>query len=126
MTEFVDFMGLAARQKIGASEDWGAMKWSSIGVARDMVNVTGAVMTERYKRGPRKGRLNWSKRDKKTECTVTVSSAEIDAAKAAWSLATGKCACCRGRGTRVSSISIENGTTYRQCESCNGSGEASP
>jgi predicted RNA methylase len=48
----------------------------------------------------------------------------IDAYGSKWEHKTGLCCRCGGSGQTVQSISVQNGTTYRQCIGCEGAGTA--
>lgn len=86
--------------------------------------IKGAVCTATFKRGPRKGQTNWSKRLAETERTVCFSVAEVDAFRAEWERETGKCNECTGTKQTLARWSSTEGTTYRTCRRCNGTGRA--
>ena len=116
----IDLMELCARRKIGMPDTWQAFRWQRKG---DYIIVTGAVVTETFKRGPRKGRPKWSARDPETEMPVTVHDGEFSAFKLAWEAETGLCHRCQGTGKVMKSWSVADGTTYRECDVCSGTGK---
>ena len=53
-----------------------------------------------------------------------MSDAEYETIEAVWVSKTGKCPECAGEGKTVAQVSAANGTTYRQCFKCKGTGKA--
>lgn len=52
-----------------------------------------------------------------------IESSALDEFKKNWEIETGRCSECEGTGKKIASSSINNGTTYRDCKICGGSGE---
>ena len=73
-------------------------------------------------RGPRKGKPNYKKLT--NEQTFYVTTSEIDELKRRYEIETGKCCACEGEGKTVTRVSVVDGTEYRTCVKCNGSGKA--
>ena len=111
-----DWFALIAHQR-GLPSTWG---WFHAEFKGDETHgvfvIRGAVCTERFKRGPRKGRLNWSKRTDEREIIVTRD--ELQQAKAAWETDTGRCFNCGGTGQTVASVHVSGERTYRPCKRC--------
>lgn len=120
-----DFWNMMARER-GVPDGW---QWYRLEVAdtkaprhQSASLVTGAVCTERFKSGKRKGDLNWAKRDKRTERTLVITFADFDAYMAAWERKTGVCIKCDGNGTRSVGWSSTEGHTLVHCSACDGTG----
>lgn len=87
------------------------------------MEMEGCVPDARFRSGPRKGRLNVSKCSGRQ--TVYLSVEKRDAWLMAWSQETGNCLGCYGNGDTITGCSSE-GTTYRTCKTCGGTGKATP
>ncbi|MFP2898778.1 hypothetical protein [Corallococcus sp. 4LFB] len=116
--ERVDFWNLIAQRKRGVPEGW---RWFSIQgkghpAPREQCTsiVTGAVCTATFKSGPRKGELNWAKRDRSTERELAIPFPEFDAFLLEWEAETGRCHNCYGNGRAFD----------RVCYRCGGAGKA--
>jgi hypothetical protein len=94
---------------------WKAFQWQAAG--SDSI-VTGSVPVGAYSRGPRKGQPKF----KGPGTMVVVTRAEKMAAATAYEAEAGHCWNCKGTGQVVRSISVAEGTTYRSCTRCGGSG----
>jgi len=114
-------------EKYQLDPDWRAFKFETHDT---YYSLTGAVCTEKYKSGKRKGKPNWSKRDKSTEATYTVSMSDYESWVKAWEKLTGLCSRCIGEGKTVNKISKQPDGTflseYKDCPKCNGSGKNIP
>lgn len=113
-----------ARERAGMPPKWKVYRWACMPPGRPKplyFECVGAVAPP-YKSGPRKGRENWKRRDPETERTVYITPAEQDAWEAAWSARTGLCLECTGKGEKVKSWSAKEGTTYKPCRTCGGTG----
>lgn len=97
--------------------------WYKIRSVGSFTIFNGAVCTILYKSGPKKGRLNWTTRDKSTEREIILTNGDIDRWRKAWSERTGKCLRCTGDGRMVIRVSASEGTSYRECRLCLGTGE---
>jgi hypothetical protein len=118
--EWVDLMSLQASRLLGIP-GWTAKRFESI--EPDSVLLTGGVYTETFKTGPRKGRTNYSKPVSGTARIFVLSRASMRAFDREWEAETGKCVRCQGGGRRVTGWSAVDGTTYRECTDCKGSGK---
>lgn len=87
-----DFYNMIARER-GMPDGWRWYQlearpkvWAANVLDRAMavVLVRGAVCTAVFTRGPRKGRPNWNKRDRATDCEIVISLADYDARAEAW------------------------------------------
>jgi len=115
-----------ARDKYGLPPEWTAAQWECFpgtpGEPTLYVQLIGAVY-EPVTRGPRKGKPNWDKPiGKKTTAILPV--AEHDAWVRAWEQRTGKCSKCVGTGQTIARVSVQDGTEYRTCRTCGGTGRA--
>lgn len=113
-----------AREKAGMPDTWRSWLWERVGPPEapyPFIRLTGAVVPL-LTRGPRKGKPNWRRKDKATERVVTITPDEHDAWATAWQARTGKCRDCMGEGRRPWSSSARDGTTYRSCKACEGTG----
>ncbi len=119
----IDVYNLIAIER-GAPKGW---QWFSIQVVGDLTDrpsgaflLEGAMRPPDYTRGKWKGQPNWSKRDKSTDRKIVITTRDYDERKRRWVLETGTCAECDS-GKTVASCGI-SGTTYRDCQTCNGTG----
>lgn len=113
-----------AREKAGLPDGWRADIWEHVGPPEapyPFLRLTGAVYPP-VTRGPRKGRPNWKKPEAGTERVVTILPDEHEAWAIAWEGKTGRCRACMGEGRRVWGVSVKDGTTYKSCRMCGGSG----
>lgn len=116
MSERIDFYSAVARRKLGKGPDW---RWCNIrSVGPDGTLVEGGVPRP-LKSGSRKGKLTW--RDNPLESCV-VTCAEVQAARDAYEHETGYCWECQGTKLEFASWSATDGTKYKQCRRCAGTG----
>jgi hypothetical protein len=108
-----DIMSLAETKS--GIPGWKATKWQAVG--GDSI-VTGSVPVGTYSRGPRKGELKFTG----PRTMVVVTRAEKEAAASAYEAETGHCWNCKGTGQVVRKFSKAEGTIYRFCTRCSGSG----
>jgi hypothetical protein len=106
-----------ANRKLGKVEGFQWYAWRIIDP--DAVLMTGDVPTGIYTRGPRKGRPKFPKGDGRS---VVVTEAEELAEKQRYEAESGKCGDCCGRGEVFASWHHIEGTKYRPCGKCGGSG----
>ncbi len=121
----VNFSLLALRGKFPIPEGWEVIGWErkNFGKPTEYIEFRGAICTEMFKRGPRKGKQNWAKRTQ--EMVLPMTFAELDAARAKWSQETGLCHHCAGNGTAWHGWSAIEGDKYKPCKHCNETGKAS-
>ena len=117
-----------AREMIGNPMDWEVFRFRSLGAekfgdAPKVIELTGA-MAPRFMRGKRSGERNWQKRDRGSERTVYITPAEHAAWLEAWSARTGLCRECAGKGEVFARWHHQEGTTYKPCRRCGGTGQA--
>lgn len=117
-----DFYNLHAREKLGMPDTWQWFRLEAKG--ENFTVITGAICTEVYLRGKRKGRTNWAKRDKETELPVTISRDEHKAWLLAWEKRTGECHQCSGNGQQWTGWSRDEGNKFRPCTRCDSTGAA--
>ncbi len=117
-----------AREKLGMPPEWNPYQWEA--GPPELLNhggplyyrITGAVAPLKT-RGPCAGKSrNWQKMDKSTKRTIVIPVPDYDAWCAAWSLRTGKCIECTGRGQVMARWNHLTGMEYRSCHVCRGTG----
>lgn len=107
-----------ARRKVSGPDGWEVCGWERIGGGNDLV-VEGGV-PRLLKSGPKKGKKTW--RDVPVQKAV-VTSDELKAEHARYEAETGNCGDCYGKGEVFASWDHVEGTKYRKCERCGGTGE---
>lgn len=120
MSNRVDWFTLIARDR-GMPEGW---MWNSSRHIDGGFLVSGAVCTARFQRGPRKGAVNWSKRDRATEREIFISQADVIARQLRWERETGKCHVCQGSTLELAGWSARDGVSKQPCRRCNATGTA--
>lgn len=108
-----------AKRKVSGPDGWEVYGWERVG--SDLL-VEGGV-PRLLKAGPRKGQKTW--RDVPVQKAV-VTSAELTAEHDRYEAETGKCGDCYGKGEVFASWSATEGTKYRQCQRCGGTGTTKP
>lgn len=86
------------------------------------IQLSGAVYPVIKTRGPRKGHPDYQKPETGTRKTYILSNEEWDNWTATWQSQTGKCRKCVGRGDVMESWSAADGTKYKPCPACGGTG----
>lgn len=121
----IDMQVLALSSKYAVPEGWEVFIWETINMdtPNEAIQFTGAVVNETFKSGPRKGRKNFSKRDKSTEMKLVMTREELFAFQDKWGAENDTCPSCWGSGKTMQSWSIHEGTTYRKCHRCKGDGK---
>jgi hypothetical protein len=115
-----DIHAIAARRVHGLPADWQPRIYGCLD--RDLgFYLRGAVPIGTYSRGPRKGRPKWPPLGQLERVVITAD--EVKQARICWENETGLCSHCGGSGQQVKSTGI-NGTTYRECGACSGTGKA--
>lgn len=122
------FSEIMAIRRHSLPANWRLFRWQVLGDwksgERTHYQITGAVCDAKFKSGPRKERYNWAKRDKSTERTYTFSFKEEQEFMQLWEVETGLCSRCMGKGGIFHSWSVSDGTKYKQCRACEGTGKA--
>lgn len=103
-------------KKLGSPAGFVWYRWEAIGA--DVI-LTGCVSSGVITKGARKGRPKYD--GPKQQVVVTVM--EEDAELARYEAETGECGHCMGDGKEFASWHHINGTTWRECRSCHGSGK---
>lgn len=115
------FLEDIARRKLGAGPDWQWCKSEVIGAYGHGDFLLSGGVPRILKSGPRKGRGTWAGITL-DRCVVTQS--EIAAEQRAYEASTGTCHRCLGEKQTIHGVSSTNGTTYRVCSRCMGTGLA--
>ena len=99
-------------------------KWLNDGDEYMMMQLDGLRVGDcpRYKSGPRKGRLNYSKGTQGR--TFYVTKADMDLWDAEHEAEAGQCAGCDGTGRVLWKSSVEHGSEDKDCPKCHGTGKA--
>jgi hypothetical protein len=118
----IDFPELIIKKRENLPDNWRVYNYRWLDSR--VMEVTGAV-APLYVRGPKKGRINWSKKDKDTVRTFILLATELEEGIARREKETGKCHACEGTGMRVFGWSKAEGTKYKTCDLCKGSGGGS-
>ena len=113
----IDDIMKAAEAKVGI-DGWEAYKWEA---CDDDSIVTGDIPDGVYRSGPRKGQPRFNKA---TARRVIITRAELQVIATAYEAETGKCWDCKGTGQTWAGWSKTEGTKYRECQRCAGTGEA--
>lgn len=109
------------REQHGLPDTWDWFRSSWLPPERPLyLEIEGSVPTP-FKTGKNKGRPNPAKRTNVRK--FFLSRDEKAALEAAWGLKTGKCIRCEGEGKYAWSSSVIEGTKYRECETCKGTGK---
>lgn len=122
----MDLLDECARDKAGMGENWSPYSYKCLPEhpqKAEMVEVIGAVAPLKT-RGKSRGNHDWNKIDPATKRTVYVSFRENAEYVAAWEAKTGLCATCRGTGNEWCGWSVTEGTRYKACTKCHGSGKS--
>lgn len=117
-----DIMDVAAK-KIGIP-DWQGYQWEAVSDRQGDYDsiVTGCVPDGVYSKGPRKGSPRFSFPKHGTKRTAIVTTAELVPIAAEYE-SQGRCWDCKGSGKTIASVHITEGTTYRDCSRCKGTGK---
>lgn len=109
-----------AREIFNLPPEWKITMWKVVGDKPPLkgITITGAVMVETFKKGPRKGRPSWAKRDRDTEMSITLLDDMHTAWLERWERETGKCCRCDGTGREWAVWHHETGTRTRACSRC--------
>ena len=119
----IDLYAEHAKEKYSLSPAWRIYRWECLPHdAREsrFINLTGAVAPNKTT-GKHAGQPAWSKRDRTTDVTVTLTLKEHEEWKKEWEARTGKCSNCTGTGKVLESWSVKDGVKYRTCPKCKGS-----
>lgn len=108
-----------AEAKLGI-DGWKAYQWSATDGGKDSI-VKGCVPSGVYAKGPRKGLPKFRPATPGTERVVVITEAEMIAAAEAYEV-NGTCWDCKGTGKTSAGWSKAEGTEYRKCTRCDGSG----
>ena len=87
-------------------------------IGDDAIKFTGALVTGVVSKGPRKGRKKYAKESR----SVVVTTAEEIVEYHKFEAETGRCGECRGKCQVFASWHHMEGTKYRPCHKCQGSG----
>lgn len=113
-----DRMVEIARRKLGGDP---GLKWVSAKAVTGGFLIEMGKPTRTYAKGPRKGKDDWRKVETKQ---AIVTKEETEATELAYE-AEGKCSNCDGEGRESAGWSAAEGTKWRECRRCKGTGKAS-
>ena len=122
----MELLDECAREKAGMGDEWSPYSYKCLPEhpqESELVEVIGAVAPLKT-RGKSKGSRNWDKMDRATKRTVYITFKEHAEWVKAWEVKTGKCATCRGAGNEWCGWSVTEGSRYKECTKCHGSGNA--
>ena len=111
---------LTARDKAGLGVEWETYMVEVMPPYRaPYVYHVGLGIPRLLTRGPNKGRKRW---DGPRE-ELWLSGAEVEARAEQYERETGNCRECMGDGKTLARWSATEGTTYRECSRCKGTGK---
>ena len=123
MADRQDWYERIARRKLGLPLfQWHTLRavdWRAIETSDTL--VIGGEPIGVYAKGKGAGRPKFGPRSADRTCVVT--DAELNAEYTAYEAETGNCARCCGAGEVFKSMSVTDGTKYRTCPKCGGSGK---
>jgi len=115
-----DIHAIAARRVHNLPDEWKPQIYGCLD--RDLgFYLRGAVPIGTYSRGPRKGKPKFPPLSQLLRVVITAE--EVRQTRIEWEDETGLCSYCGGSGQQVKSVGID-GTTYCECGSCKGTGQA--
>ena len=116
-TQRPNTLTMIARRKLQLPDTYTCCGWTRVDPDGLLVR-----MKEEYIKasGKNKGKPGW----RGEERTAFVTYAENKAECAAWEKSTGKCSTCGGDGQEWDGWSAKDGTRYKECRRCSGSGNA--
>lgn len=111
------------RREYELPDDFKFYAWKCYPPGSDTIYVEfkGAICTEVYKSGPRKGRTNYQKSTGEREFHVPVDRAAKWEAE--WQAETGNCLNCTGTGNEWAGWSSTEGNKERPCRKCGATGK---
>ena len=117
----IDLFQLTAEKRYNVPSGW---KWCFLNVhniPKEYVEVKGAVPIGVYKSGPAKGRPKFPRTA--DLLTIWMKQTDIDAVAIEWESENDACHKCEGKGESQFSWSRTDGSQYRKCTHCNGTGK---
>lgn len=108
---------VVANRKLGDVPGFQWYRFECVG--DDAIVFTGAIVVGTVTKGPRKGRPKYAKETR----SVVVTDAEEHAEYRRFESETGKCGTCLGKGRVCCGWHHIEGTKYRDCSKCHGSGD---
>lgn len=115
-----------AKELLGMPPEWSGYEFEAIGRTANqeakLLRVKGAVAPPITK-GARKGQPNWRKLVKATELEAFFTPSEHNEWCQKWEKKTGLCAECSGKGEVFSSWKSGEGTKFKPCKACAGTGK---
>lgn len=119
---------IQAREKLGMAPEWEFFRIQCMppgGTETIYYAITGAIAPA-ITRGPRKGQRNWARKIKSTVRMVPITPEQHERWLAEWSARTGNCPKCAGDGKLFVRWNVVEGTTFKPCPDCNGTGKNKP
>jgi len=120
-----NLLEILAREKAGMPAEWRAFRFECFPKTQETLyyEIEGAVAPLKSK-GASKGSPNWPKLDAATRRTVVLLVQEAEQRAAEWRERTGICVRCVGKGQLLKSYSRKDGSTFKPCPVCDGTGKA--
>lgn len=115
-----DIHAITARRVHDLPDDWQPRIYGCLDRGLGFY-LRGAVPVGIFRSGRRKGQPKFPPMSQLQQVVITAD--EVRQTRIEWENETGLCCYCGGSGKTVKSCGI-NGTTYRQCLHCDGSGKA--
>ncbi len=118
----VDWWNMTAHRMNALPEGW---RWFAIDAhdkPEDFVELQGAVPIGVAKSGKRKGEPIWPPRKECQKLWIRIG--DRDETMRLWEVETGKCSPCSGIGTEWAGWSATEGSRFRECRKCSGTGKA--
>lgn len=104
-------------------ENFEFFHWEIVQREPSCITLFEGGMCRIIQRGKRAGSKCWKGRDKSIDRTFYITSEQAQEMEEKWAKRTGLCPNCAGKGRRAIAWSATEGTKYKPCEKCNGTGK---
>lgn len=119
----LNLLDMQAAELAGMGPEWRPFKYEMVDGTSPGCLLDGAVAPI-FVRGKRKGYRNWKKKDPATVRRIFISPGDRMTYEVNWSKETGLCSVCVGTGEVFQSWRKDEGTTYKSCKVCDGTGKS--
>lgn len=113
-----DILSLAAQHRHELPSEW---RWRSSDALDGGFLLAGASPIGTFQRGPRKDQPKFPPRSQYRR--VIITDQDVADARARWEQETGRCSHCGGTSQEAIGWSAAEGTRYRTCRACSGTGK---